>query len=64
MRQLELQTDFGTFAAVPLSAVAQLLPGSIAAFDVSKNISLVPVFHESKVESYFGTFDQIATALH
>lgn len=32
-------------------------------FDVSKHISLVPVFHESEVKSYFGAFECIATAL-
>lgn len=33
------------------------------AFDVSKHICLVPVFHESEGESYFGAFERIAAAL-
>ena len=32
-------------------------------FDVSKNISLVPTFRETEVDSYFGAFERIATAL-
>jgi len=32
-------------------------------FDVSKNIALVPTFRETEVDSYFGAFEQIATAL-
>lgn len=49
MRQLELQkgeTDSGTSVMAPNSAGAWLSPNSTAAFDVSKNISLVPVFRE------------------
>ena len=59
LRQLELQ-------ASSISTVASTVPpsGSAAAFDVSKNISLVPVFRESEVESYFGAFERIAAALH
>lgn len=32
-------------------------------FDVSRNIALVPAFQESEVDSYFNTFERIATAL-
>ncbi|XP_029975991.1 uncharacterized protein LOC115409133 [Salarias fasciatus] len=32
-------------------------------FDVTKNISLVPPFRESEVDSYFGVFERIAAAL-
>lgn len=39
-------------------------PSPIAAFDISRHISLVPVFGESEVEAYFGTFECIAAALH
>lgn len=35
----------------------------VAAFDISKNISLVPTFHEAEVECYFGAFERIAAAL-
>ncbi len=33
-------------------------------FDVSKNISLVPQFRETEVDSYFGVFERIASALN
>ncbi|KAL3043588.1 hypothetical protein OYC64_003448 [Pagothenia borchgrevinki] len=49
MRQLELQA-----AVVGDSAVTQ--SGPAASFDVSRHISLVPVFRESEVETYFGAF--------
>lgn len=32
-------------------------------FDVGKNIVLVPTFRETEVDSYFGAFERIATAL-
>ena len=32
-------------------------------FNVSKNIALVPTFWETEVDSYFGAFEIIATAL-
>ncbi|KAI3366276.1 hypothetical protein L3Q82_009748 [Scortum barcoo] len=61
MRQLKLQrseaTSPATFGVVPPA-------DSTPTFDVSKHISLVPVFRESEVESYFATFERIATALH
>lgn len=34
-----------------------------AAFDVSKNLPLVPLFRESEVDSYFGVFERIAVSL-
>ncbi|KAL7848126.1 hypothetical protein AOLI_G00228440 [Acnodon oligacanthus] len=34
------------------------------AFDVSKHIALVPPFKESEVDTYFGVFKRIATALN
>lgn len=34
------------------------------AFDVSKNISLVPLFREMEVDSYFGAFERIAASLN
>lgn len=33
------------------------------AFNVSKHMALVPVFRETKVDSYFGGFERIAAAL-
>lgn len=34
------------------------------AFDVGKHISFVPVFRETEVEAYFGSFERIAAALN
>ncbi|XP_034093962.1 uncharacterized protein LOC117560934 [Gymnodraco acuticeps] len=57
MRQLELQAaGMGDSAVTP--------SGPAASFDVSRHISLVPVFRESEVEVYFGAFERIAAALH
>ncbi|XP_033972270.1 uncharacterized protein LOC117471407 isoform X1 [Trematomus bernacchii] len=56
MRQLELQAAGGCDSAVTSS-------GPAASFDVSRHISLVPVFRESEVEIYFGAFERIAAAL-
>ncbi|XP_033998203.1 uncharacterized protein LOC117492193 [Trematomus bernacchii] len=57
MRQLELQAagGGGDSAVTP--------SGPAASFDVSRHISLVPVFRESEVEIYFGAFERIAAAL-
>ncbi|XP_049452217.1 uncharacterized protein LOC125900944 [Epinephelus fuscoguttatus] len=59
VRQLELQKT-----PVSLASSAQNVPVLPAAFDVSKHISLVPVFCESEVEAYFGAFERIAGALN
>ncbi|KAK0141107.1 hypothetical protein N1851_021909 [Merluccius polli] len=56
MRELELQSSSASSGA--RSSV------SSGTFDVSKNISLVPVFRESEVEGYFGAFERLAAALH
>ena len=40
------------------------LPSHQKAFDVSKNIALVPVFRESEVDSYFNALERVATALN
>lgn len=58
MRQLELQLEQKANVEQPVSTSAR------NAFDVSKNIQLVPVFREADVESYFGAFERIAFALH
>ncbi|KAK7926200.1 hypothetical protein WMY93_008510 [Mugilogobius chulae] len=59
MRQLELQ------AATQRSVSSQsVVVNPCDAFDVTKNIQLVPVFREAEVESYFGAFERIASALH
>ncbi|KAI2644884.1 Tethering factor for nuclear proteasome STS1 [Labeo rohita] len=36
---------------------------SSLAFDVSRHIALVPQFREAEIDSYFGAFERIATAL-
>lgn len=58
MRQLELQ------AVAVKSASDPSIVSPRDAFDVTKNIQLVPVFRETEVESYFGAFERIASALH
>ena len=35
-----------------------------AGFDISEHIRLVPPFHETEVDSYFGAFERRATALN
>ncbi|KAK0136879.1 hypothetical protein N1851_026962 [Merluccius polli] len=58
LRQLELQK------ALASSTVSMPpIPAPTITFDVNKNISLVPIFRESKVKSYFGAFERIASAL-
>nr|XP_043874918.1 uncharacterized protein LOC122764957 isoform X2 [Solea senegalensis] len=56
MRKLELQSSSVSSGARSSS--------SSTTFDVSKNVSLVPVFRESEVECYLGAFERIAAALH
>lgn len=62
-RELASQRD----AHVP-SAATGMFPSSTlpprGEFDVSKHIALVPPFREAEVNSYFGTFERIALALH
>lgn len=51
-----------------LSAPSGMFPSSIlptrSEFDISEHITLVPPFRETEVDSYFGTFERIASALH
>ncbi|KAG1935513.1 retrotransposable element [Pimephales promelas] len=61
MRQLELQTTAD--AARPVPAADKISPQSAGDYDVSKYISLVPVFREAEVETYFGAFERVAGAL-
>ena len=42
---------------------AEETPSPVAAFDISRQIALVPVFRESEVDSYFSVFERIAVAL-
>lgn len=48
MRQLELQASSGRTTVGEQSSTTH-----VASFDVSKNVSLVPVFCESEIEAYF-----------
>uniref|UniRef100_A0A669CSJ4 CCHC-type domain-containing protein n=1 Tax=Oreochromis niloticus TaxID=8128 RepID=A0A669CSJ4_ORENI len=59
LRQLELQLELQQ-ASLPATAIQQ----AEAPFDVGKNIRLVPVFRDTEVDSYFESFERIATALH
>ena len=54
--QLELQKE-----TVSLSSSVR---SSDNAFDMSRNVLLVPPFRGSKVESYLGAFERLAVALH
>lgn len=65
LRQLELEapgrsvpTGSGTS---PLSTTSTHSPD--LAFDISKHVSLVPVFRDNEVDSYFNVFERIAVAL-
>lgn len=64
-RQLELASQRDAHGP---SAPTGMLPSSTLPtrneFDVSKHITLVPPFREAEVDSYFGTFERIASALH
>lgn len=61
MRRLELQTN--TDAAHPDTSASVLSSQSASGYDVSKYISLVPIFREAEVEAYFGAFERVAGAL-
>uniref|UniRef100_A0A671WFH3 Gypsy retrotransposon integrase-like protein 1 n=1 Tax=Sparus aurata TaxID=8175 RepID=A0A671WFH3_SPAAU len=52
--QLELQKE---------TAASSSVRSSDTAFDVSRNVLLVPPFRESEVESYLGAFEHLAVAL-
>lgn len=56
LRQLELQQA----SLSPTASIRQ----ADTPFDMGKNIRLVPVFRDTEVDSYFESFEQIATALH
>lgn len=66
MRQLELQKGEAAEYSVS-SAASGSQPSSHAdvevAFNVTRHISLVPVFREAEVESYFSVFEHFALAL-
>ncbi len=50
-------------ASSPLPAASQSVWVSSSEFDISKQISLVPSFRESEVDTYFTVFECIATTL-
>lgn len=68
MRELDLKAAKSAPAPVVQPQLAAVAPSEGAAlgtnFDVSKNISLVPQFRETEVDSYFGVFERIACALN
>lgn len=68
LHQLELESMKSHSESVVCSAPLSLsMPvgndGSTIAFDISKQIVLVPQFRENKVESYFNAFERIASSL-
>uniref|UniRef100_A0A3P9JAN5 Gypsy retrotransposon integrase-like protein 1 n=1 Tax=Oryzias latipes TaxID=8090 RepID=A0A3P9JAN5_ORYLA len=59
VRALELENKPSVATSPPGTSVSPL-----NGFDISKYIPLVPSFRESEVDSYFGAFERIATALN
>ncbi|KAL1274401.1 hypothetical protein QQF64_027215 [Cirrhinus molitorella] len=68
MCELELKAAQSTPLPVaqpqPIASTPSDGTSSGANFDVSKNISLVPQFRETEVDSYFGVFERITSALN
>ncbi|KAI3355662.1 hypothetical protein L3Q82_004257 [Scortum barcoo] len=68
LRQLELASQReahqieASSMATSISSISPGLPPN--SFDISKHISLVPIFRETEVDAYFSAFERIATALH
>lgn len=72
MRRLALEEKVALAAQAHQPRVGPISSGSMQSsspvrpadgFDVSKNISLVPPFRESEVDSYFSVFERIASSL-
>lgn len=65
LRELELASHRETHAGHDSSAPssAPLPPVPAPAFDVSRHIALVPPFKETEIDSYFATFERLASAL-
>ena len=63
MRQLELDSQLLAPCAFDHAGRSLPPPSHPHAFDVSTNISLVPLFRETEVDAYFGAFERIAAAL-
>lgn len=64
LKQLELEAK--RISSVPPSPTLTGYASSVSsrsAFDVGKNIALVPTFRETEVDTYFSVFERIATAL-
>lgn len=70
LRRLELEegklsSESAGQAANPGLVGRDLAVGAMSStFDVSKNISLVPLFRETEVDSYFAAFERIAISLN
>ena len=67
LRQLELDAKRdvpiqNAFTGTGMSSSPTSSPRAIT-FDISKHIALVPIFREPEVDSYFGVFERLATAL-
>ena len=67
LRQLELESQRLTHVSGESAGLVSKSSSSTAslpgAFDVGKNVVLVPTFRETEVDSYFGAFERIAKAL-
>uniref|UniRef100_A0A672PHY8 CCHC-type domain-containing protein n=1 Tax=Sinocyclocheilus grahami TaxID=75366 RepID=A0A672PHY8_SINGR len=61
-------TTAATIIPAPVVSSTPTVPSapSVAtgSFDVSKHITLVPLFRETEIDSYFSAFERIATSLH
>lgn len=69
LRRLELEgAKAASVAASPVATAASSADldttiGSTMAFNVSRNLPLVPIFRETEVDRYFSVFERIATSL-
>lgn len=68
LRELELNAaknvPVPVVPPVPIGSAPLGAESAVTTFDVSKHISLVPQFREAEVDSYFGVFERIASALN
>ncbi|XP_034097045.1 uncharacterized protein LOC117563027 [Gymnodraco acuticeps] len=63
IRQMELDSELRASGVVGNLRESFSLPSHPPAFNVGKNVALVPVFREAEVDAYFGAFERMAAAL-
>lgn len=64
LRQREFDSQGEAHTPEASSMSAPSISAGLSAFDISKQIALVPIFRETEVDSHFCAFEHIATALH